>query len=86
MTNTDEEKEQFCSELNDLMQLTSCEDKLIVQGDFNAHVGHDDSVWCCILGKKAISKMNSNGLLFADDMCRALVSYHKHYLLVPRQI
>ena len=63
LTNSDETKEKFYDDLDQLIRSTSPSDKLLIMGDFNARVGKDQASWEKILGSQGDGKMNSNGLL-----------------------
>ena len=63
LTNSDETKEQFYEDLDQLIRSTSHSDKLLIMGDFNGRVGKDQTSWKRILGSQGVGKMNSNGLL-----------------------
>ena len=63
LTNSDETKEKFSHDLDQLIRSTSPNDKLLIMGDFNARVRKDQASWKRILGSQGVGKMNSNGLL-----------------------
>ena len=63
LTNSDETKEKFYEDLDQLIRSTSPIDKLLIMGDFNARVRKDQASWKTILGSQGVGKMNSNGLL-----------------------
>ncbi|KAK7088684.1 hypothetical protein V1264_022576 [Littorina saxatilis] len=63
MTNTDDEKEAFHDELNNLISTTNRKDKLIILGDVNARVGKEHNTWPKVIGRHGTGKCNSNGLL-----------------------
>ena len=63
MTNTDEVKENFYDDLQQVMKKIPAEDKVFLLGDFNARVGNDNQAWPKVLGQHLIGKTNSNGLL-----------------------
>ena len=62
LTNSDETKEKFYEDLDQLIRSTSPSDKLLIMGDFNARVGKDQSSWKRILGSQGVGKININGL------------------------
>ena len=63
LTNSDETKEKFYADLDQLIRSTSPNDKLLIMGDFNARLGKDQASWKRILGSQGVGKINSNGLL-----------------------
>ena len=63
LTKSDETKEKFYEDLDQLIRSTSPNGKLLVQGDFNARVGKDQASWKRILGSQGVGKVNCNGLL-----------------------
>lgn len=63
MTNPDEIKDKFYEELDSLISSVPQSEKLIVLGDFNAHVGTDHQALQNVIGKHGVGKCNSNGLL-----------------------
>ena len=63
MTNADETKDRFYSELDETLSSVPKNDKLILLGDFNARVGCDSSSWEGAIGKNGVGKINSNGQL-----------------------
>ena len=63
LTSSDEIKDAFYEELNELVKNVPPCDKLILLGDFNARVGTDCNNWKGVLGPHGIGKVNSNGLM-----------------------
>lgn len=63
MTSSDEAKETFYEDLNNLVKDIPRGDTLLLLGDFNARVGSDYTNWNGVLGPHGMGKMNSNGLL-----------------------
>ena len=51
ITNMDESIEQFCSELSYLLYTLPSSDKVILMGDFNTYIGHDNTYWKWVLGE-----------------------------------
>ena len=63
LTSSDETKEQFYQKLDEVLQATPKNDKLVILGDFNARVGKDSGSWEKVLGNHGVGKVNDNGLL-----------------------
>ena len=63
LTNPDDVKDKFYSDLRSLLHTVPRHDKIYLMGDFNARVGCDHITWPDVLGAHGIGKMNSNGLL-----------------------
>ena len=63
MTNPDENKEAFYSQLASVLSGMTRIDKLLLIGDFNARIGTDNNKWPLVMGKHGIEKCNSNGEL-----------------------
>ena len=63
MTNPDDVKDQFYSDLDSAISSVPPADKLILLGDFNARVGTNSSAWPGIIGPHGVGNCNSNGLL-----------------------
>ena len=63
MTNSDEVKDKFYDDFDNIISATSRTDKLILLGDFNAKVGTDHHTWERMLGSEGVGKCNNNGLL-----------------------
>ena len=63
LTSTEENIEQFYSDLSAVLHSVPAKDKLLLLGDFNARVGQDFARWEGVLGKHGVGKMNNNGLL-----------------------
>ena len=63
MTNPDDAKDKFYSELRSLLSKIPRHDKIILMGDFNARVGCENENWPNVIGNHGVGKMNSNGLL-----------------------
>ena len=60
MTNPEENKETFYSQLNGTFRNIPSTDKLLLIGDFNARIGGENDNWPSALGKYGIGKCNSN--------------------------
>ena len=63
MTNPEENKEGFYSQLREVLSQVPKKDKLILTGDFNARVGCEQDKWEGIIGPHGTGKCNSNGEL-----------------------
>lgn len=63
LISTEETIERFYANLNSILHSVPANDKLILLGDFSAHVGCDRSRWKGVLSKHGVGKMNSNGFL-----------------------
>ena len=63
MTNPEENKETFYSQLKGTLRNIPSTDKLLLIGDFNARIGRENDKWPSALGKYGIGKCNSNGEL-----------------------
>ena len=63
MTNPEENKETFYSQLKGTLRNNPSIDKLLLIGDFNARIGRENDKWPSALGKYGIGKCNSNGEL-----------------------
>ena len=61
MTNHEENKETFYSQLKGTIRYIPSTDKLLLIGDFNARIGRENDKWPSALGKCGIGKCNSNG-------------------------
>ena len=63
MTNTEEVKEEFHSNLRETIRLVPSNDRLILVRDFNAKVDSDTEKWRGVLGSHGVGKCNANGEL-----------------------
>ena len=63
MTNPEENKETFYSQLKGTLRNIPSTDKLLLIGDFNARIGRENDKWPSALGKYGIGKCYSNGEL-----------------------
>lgn len=77
-TDTDETKEQFYDDLNDVIFSIQRGNKIILMGEFNACVGTDAAAWSHGLGRHGVGKEISNGTL--------LLSFCGYHQLVPTKI
>ena len=60
---TDDAKDHFYQELDNIIRSTPASDKLVLLVDFNARVGRDSGDWPGVMGHHGIGKVNNNGLL-----------------------
>ena len=65
MTNPEENKETFYSQLKGTLRNIPSTDTLLLIGDFNARIGRENNKWSSTLGKYGIGKCNSNGELLS---------------------
>ena len=63
MTNPEENKDTFYSQLKGTLRNIPSTDKLLPIGDFNARIGRENDKWPSALGKYGIGKCNPNGEL-----------------------
>ncbi|BHF71785.1 hypothetical protein SprV_0401484500 [Sparganum proliferum] len=63
MTSPEAARDKFYEDLHALLATVSKADKLIVLGDFNAHVSTDHTDWRGVLGPHGLRGSNDNGLL-----------------------
>ena len=63
MTNPEENKETFYSQLKGTLRNIPSTDKLLLIGDFNARIGRENDKWHSALGKYGIGKSNGELLL-----------------------
>lgn len=59
---TEEDKDRFYQNLDEILHKVPRKDKIVLLGDFNARVGKDSDIWDRIIGKHGVGKMNANGL------------------------
>ncbi|VDL88696.1 unnamed protein product [Schistocephalus solidus] len=64
MTSSDAAKDKLYEDLHALLATVPKANKLIVLGDFNAHVETDHAAWQGVLGPHDFGGCNDNGLLF----------------------
>ena len=62
----EEEKDQFYSRLQKILEAFSEKDVTVVMGDFNAKIGGDNTGYQEIMGIHALGTLNENGERFAD--------------------
>ncbi|XP_030754472.1 uncharacterized protein LOC115881203 [Sitophilus oryzae] len=53
----------FYQSLEEVLNKTPIQDRLILMGDFNARVGREHNIWEKVIGKHGIGNMNANGEL-----------------------
>ncbi|KAK2172495.1 hypothetical protein NP493_956g00035 [Ridgeia piscesae] len=63
MTNPDENKETFYSQLASVLRGISRTEKLLLIGGFTARIGRNNDKWPLVMDKCGIGKCNSNGEL-----------------------
>lgn len=63
LTSEDDQKEEFYSQLDEILKNIPRSDKILLLGDFNARVGRDSALWGGVIGKDGVGKCNSNGTL-----------------------
>ncbi|VDM04684.1 unnamed protein product [Schistocephalus solidus] len=85
MTSYDTAKDKFYEDLHDLLANVSKVDKLIVLGDFNAHVGTDHSAWQGVLGPHDLGNCNDNGLLLRKCAEHRLLLKNTFFRLPTRE-
>ena len=62
LTSSEDSKDQFYEELDNLLSDAPQNDKIIILGDFNARVGSNYNVWHRIIGRHGVGKENANGI------------------------
>ncbi|KAG6934085.1 craniofacial development protein 2 [Chelydra serpentina] len=70
MTHTDEIKELFYEDLRRIIRGVPHQDKLIVLGDCNAHVGANSDPWSRVLSHHNIGRSNSNSQLLLSKCAK----------------
>ena len=63
MTNPEETKEEFYSDLRQALTKVPKDDRLIISGDMNARVGCEADKWPRVIGPHSTGKCNINGEL-----------------------
>lgn len=61
LTSTPEAKDEFYTNLNDVIKNINSNEHLVLLGDFNARVGADHNSWPSCLGYFGVGKINENG-------------------------
>ena len=59
---SDEAKDKFYSQFQDVLDTLPRKDLAVVAGDLNAHIGRSQRGWEHVMGKFSIGEMNDNGL------------------------
>ena len=72
---SDEEKDHFYGDLENILSSISPADKIVLLGDLNARVGDDCDAWSGVLGRFGRGSMNNNGL-------RLLMKCTEHHLAI----
>ncbi|VDL96528.1 unnamed protein product [Schistocephalus solidus] len=85
MTSSDAAKDKFYEDLHSLLATVSKADKLIVLGDFNAHVGTDPASWRGVMGPHGLAGFNENGLLLRTCAEHRLILTNTYFPLLKRQ-
>ncbi|BHF65477.1 hypothetical protein SprV_0200848800 [Sparganum proliferum] len=67
MTSPDAARDKFYQDLHAVLATVSKENKLIVLGDFNAHVGTDHAACRGVMGPNGLDDSNDNSLLQDGD-------------------
>ena len=83
MTNTDEEKEHFYSDLVQVISRTPKSDKLVIMGDFNARVGAEHEMWGNVIGKHGLGKDNSNGTMLLSLCAKHQLAITNTFFRLP---
>ena len=63
LCNSDEDKELFYDQLNEVIKEVPAANKLLLLGDFNARVGTDYESWDGVLGHHGVGNENTNGTM-----------------------
>jgi len=58
---SDEDKDEFCQQLSDLLSSITAGHDITLLGDFNARVGADADSWTSVIGRFGVGKINENG-------------------------
>ena len=61
-----EEKEKFCSEVDEVMQSIPGDERVVIGADFNGQVGEDNRDDEDVLGRFDIQDRNSEGQMVVD--------------------
>ena len=83
MSNHEQTKEGFYSDLNAVLSSVLPDDKLLVLGDFNARVGQDYAAWDGVLGRHGVGSMNSNGLLLLETCAQHNLAIANTHFRLP---
>nr|VZI40573.1 unnamed protein product [Spirometra erinaceieuropaei] len=80
----DTTKNKFCEDLHILLATVPKADKLIILGDFNAHVGTGHAAWRGVLGSQGLDGFNDNGLLFLQTRAERRPILTNTFFRLPR--
>jgi len=58
---SDEDKDEFCQQLSDLLSSITAGHDITLLGDFNARIGADADSWTSVIGRFGVGKINENG-------------------------
>ncbi|XP_071508358.1 craniofacial development protein 2-like [Diadema antillarum] len=67
LTSTPEAKDEFYSNLSDVIRNIPDNEHLVLLGEFNARVGADHDSWSSCLGHFGVGKINENGLSHSTE-------------------
>ena len=62
----DEDKDEFCGRLGEVVRSTKMHDMLLLMGDSNAKVGKEDGMWRDVMGVFSVGNTNNYGQTLLD--------------------